>query len=227
MNNALLQLKKVPAISKQELLVSIAGQAAATAIQIVTRAGLSYDGIVISAAHAREEGIVLVMQLFNDKTGLTADFLHIAATGIESVLVRGEAYAIQVLSQGKMQPGNSYSISGKIDVQRAFKALADALQNNYPLQIAAPEMELPTDGLALNRIVKLTGIIQEVLIALLKAPDALHSWQQKYSRLIFVNADALELVPSPEVLSVHFPFNNTEAPEISKTELSNRLLGVL
>ncbi len=227
MNNVLLPLQKVPAISKQELLVYIAGQPAAAAIQIVTRAGHTYDGLVISAGPAREEGVMLVMQLFNERSGLTDNFLHIAVAGIESVLVRGEGYATQVLSQGKVQSGLNYAVAGKIDVQRAFKILADTLYNNFSLQTGAPEMELPADGQALNRIVRLTGIIQEVITALLKEADALQSWQQKYHRLVFVNGDALALQSAQDTLAIHFPFNDIEAPEISKDQLHTQLLGVL
>lgn len=227
MDTAFLTLQKVPAISKQELLLYIAGQPNPVLVKISTRAGFVYNGYVANIGTVKEEGAVLVLEVLTDKNQPTGRFLHLALASIEAVELQNEAAAISLFSLGTMAPAQHYSVSGKLEILRAFKAFDDTIYAAYGLHTGVPQMELPEEGLALNRIGKLTAIILQVVLDLLKAADAQTSWQKKYNSIVFVNKGDLQVEDQSPALHIHFPFTAIETPEIVAKELNRLLLAVL
>jgi hypothetical protein len=88
-------------------------------------------------------------------------------------------------------------------------------------------MELPEDGQQLNRILKLTQKIQQVIIDLFKEEDARTSWKTRYNKIVFINNKTLEVKGVNDTVEIHFAFDNITAPEISAEALTEALMAVL
>ena len=227
MDTVFTKLKKVPAISKQELLIYIAGKGSPINLKIITTAGFVYYGLVVNVGNTKEEGVVLILQTVNEKSGAANGLLHIAVSNIESIEITNEKDAMVVFSLGKIAAAQEYTVSGKLDVNRAFKTFADTIAGTHGITVGMPEMELPTDGFALNRILKLTQTIQQAINDLLKEEDARESWKEKYNKLIFSNGDGLRVTGALPSITIHFPFNDVNTPEISVKDLTDKLMAVL
>ncbi|MFT3934949.1 MAG: hypothetical protein QM726_15090 [Chitinophagaceae bacterium] len=222
-----MNLKKVPVISKQELFLYAAEKEKPVELKIVTRAGFAYYGIVVNISNTRDEGQAIIFQLLDERYGTSNGTLQIALSSIESVEIARTEDALVYFSQGKIGASNQYQVSGKLDTQRALKKIADSINAQTGLSMLMPEIELPRDGQALNRIIKLSQTIEQVIAAVLKESDALSSWKEKYNKLVFSNSEWLELKDESPVLHIYFAFNNIDAPEISIQELQKKLLGIL
>ncbi|GAA3952116.1 hypothetical protein GO495_12360 [Chitinophaga oryziterrae] len=224
MNNL---LKSVPAINKQELLFHIAEHFPATIISITTDSGRSYTGVVITIGKVRTDEAFLVLQVADDRNSLTTRFLHLTVGKIESIELINPADLVDMLSLGKVTKPETYEISGKLAVQRGFQLFSDAIFNAHAINVGVPAMELPADGLQLNRVLKLTQKIQQVIIDLLKEEDALSSWKARYNKISFINNDDLDVKGVNDQIEMHFAFNNINAPEISTEELTTLLMSIL
>jgi hypothetical protein len=88
-------------------------------------------------------------------------------------------------------------------------------------------MELPEDGLQLNRVLKLTKKIQQVIIDLLKEEDARTSWKARYNKIVFINNNTLDVKGVNDSIEIHFAFDNINTPEISAEALSEALMSIL
>jgi len=187
------KLKNVPAASRLELLVYAAAQEVPVVLKIVTNAGSYYYGYALNVSGAKMGGGVMLFQVINQQNGATIGILHVDISSVESVEIAANNDAFQILSLGWVQPAQSYTVSGRLDVKRSFKTLADTINQAYQLQLKEPEMKLPEDGNALNRIIKLTQIIQQTIVEVLKEEDARISWQTKYAKLIFLDSENLEV----------------------------------
>lgn len=228
MDTTYTKLKKVPAITKQELLIYIAAQNIDAPLKIVTQSGLLYNGFVLNTGNTKEEGVMLTLQLLNQKNELTNTVLQIAVSKIESIEIVGEKDIINILSLGKITAASAYEPTGKLELQRAFKNFADTINAAYGLNINAPQMEeLPADGIVFGRILKLTKIIQQTVMDILKEEDARDSWKAKYDKIFFLNSDAFEVKVESATLNICFAFNNIDTPEISQKNLTEQLLSVL
>lgn len=221
------KLKKVPAVNMQELLIYLSNQEPAVPVKLTTQTGYGYLGHIVSVGSTNAEGGFITIELINDRGVPLDNFIYLHAHRVESVEIFGADNAVNALSLGKMQSGFTYDESGKLDVKRAFKLFGDTIQNEAQINIGAPEMELPGDGRALTRIIKLTGIIQQVIVDLLKSEDARVSWQQKYNKVAFINAADFEVTGKEQVLQIHFPFNDIESLEIQSAKLTSRIMSVL
>jgi hypothetical protein len=227
MNTLQSKLKTIPAIDKQELFFYIAQHTPSVTLKVITDSGQTYTGVVLSVGNTRTETI-LTFQLMEGNSQLTNRVLHLSVHKIESVeLLANENDVISILSLGRVSKNEIYEASGKLEVQREFKAFSDAILSASGVNVGIPEMTLPTDGLALNRVLKLTKKIQQVIIDLLKEEDAKTNWKAKYSKIAFVNADRLEVTASNDSVKIHFPFNDLNQSEISTEELTNKLMSVL
>lgn len=228
MDTTYIKLRKVPAITKQELLIYIAAQNIETPLKIATQSGLSYNGFVLNTGNTKEEGVMLTLQLLNQKNELTNSVLQIAVSKIESIEIVGEKDIINILSLGRITAASAYEPAGKLELQRAFKIFADTINAAYSLNISAPQMEeLPSDGIILGRILKLTKTVQQTVMDLLKEADALDSWKAKYDKILFLNSDALDVKVADATLNICFAFNDIDTPEISQKNLTDQLLSVL
>jgi hypothetical protein len=221
------KLKAIPAIDKQELFFYIAQHTPSVTLRVITDSGQTHVGVVLSVGNTRTETI-LTFQLTEGNSQLTNRVLHLSVHKIESVeLLANENDVISILSLGRVSKNEIYEASGKLEVQRELKAFSDAILSASGVNVGMPEMTLPTDGLALNRVLKLTKKIQQVIIDLLKEEDANANWKAKFSKIIFVNADMLEVTASNDSVKIHFPFNDLNRSEISHEELTNKLMSVL
>lgn len=227
MNELNKKLKKVPALNKQELLIYLSVQDPGIPIRLTTISGLSYTGIVVTVGTTTMEGDILTFELVNDRGISLENFLYLPAKHIESFEIFGTENALKVLSLGKVQSPLVYEVSGKLDVNRALKDFVEKIKEESKVDIETPEVDLPSDGYALNRIIKLTSIIQKTIIDVLKSEDARESWQQKYSRIAFINNKNFDVKRKDKVLQINFPFTDTETSEIQPEELSDKILSVL
>ncbi|MFT3701165.1 MAG: hypothetical protein QM802_02285 [Agriterribacter sp.] len=221
------KLKKAPSVTQLELLMYAAAQDKPVALKIVTNAGCYYWGYPLNVGNTKVNSGVMFFQLIDERNGGATGILHIDIASVESVEIPSNDDAIQILSLGSIFPAQSYDVSGKLDVKRAFKTLADTINQAYQLQLKGPEMELPDDGNALNRIIKLTQVIQQTITEVLKEEDARISWQAKFEKLIFSDKESLEVTGEGSSLHIHFPFSDVDAPEISAKQLSEKLMSAL
>jgi hypothetical protein len=221
------KLKKVSALSKEELFLYVFENRTDTVLKIVTHSGCTYTGCVINIGDTRDEGKNIVLQLKDKENNLVEHVLHIAINKIESVELINKKDILNVLSKGKITEGEQYEVSGKLEVKREIQQLSENILKTYHLNSGVPEIILPEDGFELNRILKLSRIIYQVISELLKEADALASWKMKYHNLIFTNADELEVKGVSAALHICFPFNDLDAPFIDPSELNRKLMGVL
>jgi hypothetical protein len=131
------------------------------------------------------------------------------------------------LSLGKKTKGEQYEASGKLAVQRGFQSFSETIFNTHAVAVGVPTMELPADGLQLNRILKLTQKIQQVILELFKEEDARISWKERYNKIVFINNDTLAVKGVNNSVEIHFAFDNINAPEISVEALTTLLMGIL
>lgn len=228
MNTLQSKLKTVPAIDKQELLFYILQHAPTVSVRIITDSGQAYDGAVLNVGSARNEGLVVTFQLAESRGQLSNSILHISVHKIESIeLLTAENDVISILSLGRVSKNETYETSGKLEVQREFKAFSDSIVSASGINVGVPEMTLPTDGLALNRILKLTKKIQQTVIVLLKEEDAKINWKAKYSKIAFVDAERLEVTGSNSAVQIHFPFSDINKSEIVDEELMAKMMSIL
>jgi hypothetical protein len=222
------KLKSVPAITKQELFFYIVEHVQDISICIVTQSGRSHSGRVLSVGNVRLDDTLVTLQILEANGKLSNTVLHISIHSIESVELLGkENDILKILSLGKVTKNEIYQSSGKLEVSRALKSFADSILKHTSVDVGVPEMILPTDGVALGRILKLTETIETVLIDLLKDKDANESWRQSYNKMSFVNAEALEVTPTEKIVQIAFPFSDLNESEIDAKELTAKLMSIL
>lgn len=227
MNQYITTLKSVPAINRQELLFHLAAHLPDETLKITTEAGFTYTGRLISIGKVRNDEVVLALQITDDKNTLTNNFLHLSLHKIESVELINPADLVHVLSLGKKVKEESYEASGKLEVQRALQQFPIIISDTHAVNVGVPTITLPADGLQLNRILKLTQKIQQVIINLFKEEDALNSWKTHYNKISFINKDTADLKGVNDTIEIYFPFENIHAPQVSTEQLTNQLLAVL
>jgi hypothetical protein len=220
-------LKTVPAIDKQELLFYISANFPDSAIRIATDAGLSHAGKLISIGKVKNDEAFLVLQITDERNQATNRFVHLSSHKIASIELIDPADVVNILSLGKITKGEQYEISGKLEVKREFQSFSEAIFNTHAVPVGVPTMELPADGQQLNRVLKLTQKIQQVIIDLLKEEDARTSWKARYNKIVFINSKTLEVKGVNDTVEIHFTFNNITAPEISAEALTEALMAVL
>lgn len=223
-------LKTVPAIDKQELLFYIAAHFPDSALRISTDSGLSYEGVLLTIGKVRNEEVFLVLQITEERNrfiDLTNRFVHLSLHKIASIELINPADLVNILSLGKATKGEQYETSGKLEVKRGFQSFSEAILNAHAVPVGVPAMELPEDGQQLNRILKLTQKIQQVIIDLFKEEDARSSWKARYSKIVFINNSTLEVKGVNDSIEIHFAFDNITAPEISTEALNEALMSVL
>lgn len=227
MNTFYSKLKKVPALSKEELFLYVFENNPNTVIQIVSHAGLSYSGCIVNIGITRDDGKIIALHLTDGKGNFAERILHIAINRIESVELNNKKEIINILSKGKVTEGEQYEVSGKLEVKREAQQFSDNILKIYGVNIGVPEITLSDDGFELNRILKLTRIIQQVVSDLLKEEDALASWKIKYNTLVFSNSEMIDVKGINKALHIYFPFNDLNAPLIDQKELTEKLMSVL
>ena len=227
MDIALGKLKKVPVASKQELLHFIAGLSSPVVVKITAVSGAAYYGYVLKAGAAKNGEQTILFQLIDERNGATRGVVHLSGGHIESVETANINDAVNIFSLGQVSVNPSYDISGKLDVQRAFKNLSETITQSFGLQIMPPQMQLVDDGHVLNRIIKLTQTILQTLIDILKEEDALGSFKEKYRHIKFSHSDSLAVKGEEQTIAIDFPFNDIEAPEIASKELAEKIYSVL
>ncbi|MFM9838321.1 MAG: hypothetical protein ACKVOQ_08665 [Cyclobacteriaceae bacterium] len=228
MNTLQSKLKIVPAIDKQELLFYVAQHAPTVSIKIITDSGQTYDGVVLNVGNARNEGSIVTFQLAESRGQLSNRVLHISVHKIESIeLLADENDLIGILSLGRVSKNETYETSGKLEVQRELKTFSDSVISVSGVNVGVPEITLPTDGLALNRILRLTKKIQQSVIDLLKDEDAKVNWKSNYTKIAFVDAERLEVTGNNNTVQIHFPFNDINKSEIASEELMTKLMSIL
>ena len=228
MNNNLIQkLAKVPAVDSKELLFYIWEHFPSTLLKIFTRGGQFHYGTLANICNLNNDISFLILQTTDEKGGPNHSLLHLNTGYIESFEIINIDNAAEIFSLGKMNTSLVYESSGKLEIQRAFKAFAESIFDVGKINIGAPTMELPADGQKLNRILKLTKQIQEVIISLLKDEDARLSWQDKYQNIEFINSGMQEVKAQNGLLTIFFPFEDIDLPEINKEELNKSLMSVL
>lgn len=220
------ELKSVPAINKQDLLLYIVETCPDTALNIATTAGHTYFCKALHIGTIRNETF-LVAQLLDNRNNLLNRFLHLDVHRIESIELVGPEDAVRILSRGNYIKSKSYDTSGSLEVKRAFQQFEELVLSNTGINVGVPKMELPSDGHKLNRILKLTHIIQQVLIELLKQEDAAESWKDTFTGVAFVNSDYTEVKNNAGLAEISFPFENLNAPEVDPNQLMSLLMGVL
>lgn len=220
-------LKSVPAIDKQELLFYIAEHFPETTIRIALDSGHSHEGVLLTIGKVKNGDVFLVLQVTNDRYQVTNRFVHLSLHTITSIELIDPADLVNILSLGKTTSGEQYKVSGKLEVKRAFQSFSETILNAHAVPVGVPVMELPEDGLQLNRVLKLTQKIQDVIIDLLKEEDARTSWKTRYNKIVFINNNTFEVKGVNDTIEIHFAFNNINAPEISAEALSGMLMGIL
>jgi hypothetical protein len=222
------KLKAVPAINKPELFFYIIQHAPATSIRIVTEAGLSYTGMVLNVGNARMDDTFITLQISEPNGRFTNRVLHISVHKIESVeLIGAENELISILSLGKVSKNEVYEISGKLEVNRALKSFSESISKATGVEVGVPDVTLPTDGHALNRVLRLTKKIESVITDLLKEKDAKLNWKEKYSKIAFIEAANLEVMGNKKSVQIYFPFCDVNQSEISTKELTDKLMSIL
>jgi len=227
MNKLNTALKSVPAIDKQELLFYIAAHFPDTIVKIATDSGFSYEGVLLSIGKVRNDDVVLALQITDERKDVTNSFVHLGIHKITAIELINPADLVNILSLGKASKGEQYEAIGKLAVQRAFQSFSETIFNTHGVQVGVPAMELPTDGLELNRVLKLTQKIQQAIIDLFKEEDALTSWKARYNKIVFVNSDKLEVKGVNDSVEILFAFNNINVPEVSAEVLTQLLTGIL
>jgi hypothetical protein len=227
MNQLNTTLKTIPAIDKQELLFYISANFPDSALRIATDAGLSYEGKLLSIGKVKNDDTFLVLQITDGRNQVTNRFVHLSIHKIASIELIDPADLINILSLGKVTKGQQYEISGKLEVKREFESFSAAILNAHSVPVGVPTMELPADGQQLNRILKLTQKIQQVIIDLLKEEDARTSWKARYNKIVFINNKTLEVKGVNDSVEIHFAFDNITAPEISAETLTEALMSIL
>jgi hypothetical protein len=218
-------LKNVPAVSKQELLFYLKNFPAAITIKIVTESGQYYFGVVLNMDKPANSEEVVTLQIVTDKNELTNNVLHITVAKIESIEIFNDTETI--LSLGKIGHRITYEESSKIETQRYFHDFTETIQKATAISVGIPEMLLPENRNALNRIIKLASSIQTVIIEILKADDAKNSWKSSYTSITFIENNTLEVKGNKNCLEIYFPFGDIDAKEINGIELRDQLLAVL
>lgn len=220
-------LQSVPAIDKQELLFYIAAHFPDSALRIATDSGFSHEGILLTIGKVKNDNAFLVLQIIDERNRLTDRFVHLSIHKIESIELINPADLINILSLGKNATGEQYEISGKLEIKRGFQSFSETIFNTHAVPVGVPTMELPADGQQLNRILKLTQKIQQVIIDLLQEEDARTSWKTRYTKIVFINNNALDVKGVNDSVEIHFAFENINAPEISTEALTGLLMGIL
>lgn len=220
-------LQSVPAIDKQELLFYISAKFPDSPLKITTDAGFSYDGKLLSIGKVKNDDTFLVLQITDESNRLTNRFVHLSIHKIASVEIIDPADLVNILSLGKNTKGGQYEISGKLEVKRVFQSFSEAILNTHAVPVGIPSMELPEDGQQLNRVIKLTQIIQQIIIDLLGEEDARASWKTRYNKIAFINNDTLEVKGVNNTVEIHFAFENINGAEISSETLTALLMGIL
>ena len=220
-------LKTVPAIDKQELLFYIAAQFPNSALRIATDSGHSHEGILLSIGKVKNDDAFLVLQITDERNRLTNRFVHLSVLKIASIELIDPADLVNILSLGKSIKGEQYEFSGKLEVRRGFQSFSEAIFNTHAVSVGVPAMELPEDGQQLNRILKLTQKIQQVIIDLLKEEDARTNWKALYNKIAFINNNTLEVKGVNDSIEIHFAFDDINAPEISAEALTRLLMSEL
>lgn len=227
MNKLNTTLQSVPAITKHELLLYIAANFPDEPLRITIDSGVSYEGLLLTIGNAKNEEVSLVLQITAERYQLTNRFVHLSLHKIASIELMDPADLVNILSLGKLTKGEQYEVSGKLDVKRGFQSFSDTIFNTHAVPVGVPTMELPADGLQLNRVLKLTQKIQQVIIDLLKEEDARTSWKARYNKIVFINSDTLEVKGVNDSVEIHFAFDNIKAPEIAAEALTEALMSVL
>ena len=220
-------LKSVPAIDKQELLFYIAAHFPDSTLRIATDSGFSHEGILLTIGKVKNDDAFLVLQITDERNRLTNRFVHLSIHKIASIELIDPADLVNILSLGKNTRGEQYEISGKLEVKRGFQSFSEVIFNTHAVPVGVPTMELPADGQQLNRILKLTQKIQQVIIDLLQEEDARTSWKARYNKIAFINNNALDVKGVNDTVEIHFAFENINTPEISTEALTGLLMGIL
>lgn len=220
-------LQSVPAIDKQELLFYIATHFPDSALRIATDSGHSHEGILLTIGKVKSEETFLVLQITEERNQLTNRFVHLSLHKIASIELINPTDLVNILSLGKIIKGEQYERSGKLEVKRAFQSFPEAIFNTHAVPVGVPAMELPEDGLQLNRILKLTQKIQQVIIDLFKEEDARTSWKARYNKIAFINNNTLEVKGVNDIIEIRFAFDNINVPEIPAETLTEALMSVL
>jgi hypothetical protein len=171
MSNLNTTLQSVPALDKQDLLFYIAAHFPDSALRIATDSGLSHKGIILTIGKVKNDDAFLVLQITGERNEETNSFLHLSLHKIASIELIDPTDVVSILSLGKITKGEQYETSGKLAVQRGFQSFAEAIYNTHSVQVGVPNMELPAGGQQLNRILKLTQKIQQVIIDLFKEEE--------------------------------------------------------
>jgi hypothetical protein len=221
------ELQSVPAVSKQELLFYIAVKSPLNVIRIITISGAVHTGVLKNIGSVKNTETNLVLQIMDERSGLLHRFVHLDVHRIESIEIVQTDDIVKLLSLGKIIKNLTYEASGKLEVQRAFQKFAATILEATTVNVEIPKITLPEDGLKLNRILKLTGSIQVVLIELLQQQDARENWATRFKGMAFVQSDDLQVKQEKDILEIHFPFENLNAPEIAEKELMHALLTIL
>jgi len=224
LNNA---LKSVSAIDKQELLFYVAEHFPDSKLRVATDSGHSHEGILLTIGKVKNDDVFLVIQIIDERYQSTNRFVHLSLHKIASIELIDPADVVNILSLGKMTKGEQYKISGKLEVRRGFQSFSETIFNTYAIPVGVPTMELPEDGLQLNRVLKLTQKIQDAIINLLKEEDARASWKARYNKITFINNDTFDVKGVNDAIEIHFAFDNITAPEISTEALTGRLMDIL
>jgi hypothetical protein len=157
METTYIKLTKVPAISKQELLIYMAGQAFPANLKIATAAGFVYNGLAVNIVNTKDDGAMLVLQTMNEKTGVYNSLLRMAVSNIESVDITVEQDARGILSLGIIASNQAYTISGKLDVQGVFKTCAGTVDATKDDTSSSWEEGCPTMIFPKGDILPVTG----------------------------------------------------------------------
>jgi hypothetical protein len=221
------KLSKTPALSKQEFLHYILQVAPQVRLLITTNSGSQHSGLIVNVGHTQLDGGVAMFQLYNSSPQLTTKLLHIALTRIESLELPDDCDSVAIASQGSAAKSIVYTESNKIEVQRKLKNFTATILSTCKIDVGIPFINLPTNALALGRILKLTTVIQHTIEHILLQPDALQSWQHKYNSIMFKEATQLAIVGVANCVEIHFSFNNVDSPEINEAELTAGLMQLL
>jgi hypothetical protein len=220
-------LKTVPAIDKQELLFYIAAHFPDSTLRIATDSGLSHQGILLTIGKVKNDDTFLVLQITSERNEVTNRFVHLSLHKIASIELIDPADLVNILSLGSITKGEQYETSGKLAVQKGFQSFSEAIFNAHAVQVGIPSMELPADGQQLNRVLKLTSKIQQVIIELLKEEDARTSWKARYNKIVFINNNTLAVKGVNDSVAIYFAFDNISTPEIDTEALTELLMRIL
>jgi hypothetical protein len=220
-------LKTVPVIDKQELLFYIAAHCPECIIRIATNSGFTYKGLIVTIGKLKTEEAILVIQITSDKNEVTNNYVHLSLHTITAVELLEPSDVLNIFSLGKAITGDHYEPTGKLAVQREFQSLSTTIFDTHGVQVGVPVMELPADGLQLNRVLKTTQKIKEAIMELLKEEDARTSWKDRYNKITFVNKDTLAVTAVNDRVEISFAFDNIHSPEMPVTELTSLLMEVL